>query len=62
MIKNTKEPSNTYRNTLKEEILQEITENFMEKILDVVKQNVQDALKKFEDTKNKENEKKQKNK
>jgi hypothetical protein len=31
--------------------LQEITENFMEKILDMVNQNVQDALKKFWDTK-----------
>jgi hypothetical protein len=30
----------------------------MKKILDVVNQNVQDALKKFQDTKNKENEKK----
>jgi molecular chaperone DnaK (HSP70) len=37
--------------------VQEITENFREKILDVVKQNVQDALKKFQDTKNKEYEK-----
>jgi uncharacterized protein involved in exopolysaccharide biosynthesis len=32
----------------------------MEKILDVVNQNVQDALKKFQDTKNKEYEKTQK--
>jgi cell division ATPase FtsA len=51
MIKNIKEPSDAHKNTLKEEILQEITENFMEKILDMVKQNVQDALKKFQDTK-----------
>jgi methyltransferase-like protein len=43
-----------------EEILQVTTENFMEKVLDVVKQNVQDALKKFQDTKNKDNEKTQK--
>jgi cell division ATPase FtsA len=56
MIKNIKEPSDAHKNTLKEEILQEITENFMEKILDMVKQNVQDALKKFQDTKNKEHE------
>jgi hypothetical protein len=32
----------------------------MEKILDMVKQNVQDALKKFQDTKNKNHEKTQK--
>jgi hypothetical protein len=32
----------------------------MEKILDMVNQNVQDALKKFQDTKNKEHEKTQK--
>jgi hypothetical protein len=46
--------------TLKEEILQEITENFIEKTLDMANQNVQDALKKFQDTKNKEHEKTQK--
>jgi hypothetical protein len=51
MINHTKEPSNAHKNTLKEEILQEITENFMQKILDKVNQNVQDALKKFQDTK-----------
>jgi molecular chaperone DnaK (HSP70) len=60
MINDTKEPSNAHKNTLKEEILQEITENFMEKILHMVNQNVQDALKKFQDTKNKEYEKTQK--
>jgi hypothetical protein len=32
----------------------------MEKILDIVNQNVQDELKKFQDTKNKEHEKTQK--
>jgi L-lactate utilization protein LutB len=48
------------QNTLKEKILQKIIENFMEKTLDTVNQNVQDALKKFQDTKNKEHEKKQK--
>jgi molecular chaperone DnaK (HSP70) len=58
--KNTKEPSNAHKNTLKEEIFQEITENFIEKILDPVNQNAQDALKKFQDTKNKEQEKTQK--
>jgi hypothetical protein len=30
---------------------------FMEKIIDIVNQNIQDALKKFQDTKNKEHEK-----
>jgi hypothetical protein len=34
--------------------LEGITKKFMEKILDMVNQNVQDALKKFQDTKNKE--------
>jgi cell division ATPase FtsA len=47
MTNNTKDLSDAHKNTLKEEILQEITENFMEKILDMVNQNVQDALKKF---------------
>jgi hypothetical protein len=32
---------------LKEEILQVITENFMEMLLDMVKCNIQEALKKF---------------
>jgi hypothetical protein len=58
-INDTKEPSDVHKNTLKEEILQVITENFME-ILDMVNQNVQDAPKKFQDTKNKEHEKTQK--
>jgi hypothetical protein len=37
MINVTKEPSNAHKNSLKKEI----TENFMEKILDMVNQNVQ---------------------
>jgi cell division ATPase FtsA len=49
-----KEPRDAHKNILKEEILQVITENFMEKILYLVNQNVQDALKKFQETKNKE--------
>jgi hypothetical protein len=53
MINVTKEPRDAHKNTLKEEILQETTENFMEKTLDIVNQNVQDALKKLQDTKNK---------
>jgi 5'-deoxynucleotidase YfbR-like HD superfamily hydrolase len=54
MIHVTKEPSDAHKKTLKEEILEEITEKVMEKILDMVNQNVQDTLKKFQDTKNKE--------
>jgi molecular chaperone DnaK (HSP70) len=58
-INDTKEPNNVHNN-LKEEILQVITENFMELLLDMVNQNVQEALKKFGDTKNKEYKKTQK--
>jgi hypothetical protein len=50
MINDTKKPSTVHKNILKEEILQENTENFM-KTLDMVNQNVQNALKKFQDTK-----------
>jgi hypothetical protein len=39
---------------LKEEILEEISEKSMGKILDMVNQNVQDAFKKSQDTKNKD--------
>jgi hypothetical protein len=60
MINVTKEPRETHIKILKEEILKDITEKFMEKILDMVKQNIQNALKKFEDTKNKEQAKTQK--
>jgi hypothetical protein len=51
MINVTQEPSDAHKKTLKEEILEEITEQFIEMILDMVNQNVQDALKKFQDTK-----------
>jgi hypothetical protein len=44
----------------KEEILQVINENFIEMLTDMVNQNVQGALKKFQDNKNKEYEKTQK--
>jgi hypothetical protein len=44
-INDTKKPINVQKNRHKEEILQVITENFMEMILDMVNQNVQDALK-----------------
>jgi hypothetical protein len=53
-INNTKEPNDAHKNSLKEEILQVITENFMEMLLDMVSQKVQEALKKFQYTKNKE--------
>jgi nucleoid DNA-binding protein len=36
---------------LKEQILEKITEKIIDKILDMFKENVQDALKKFQDTK-----------
>jgi F0F1-type ATP synthase membrane subunit b/b' len=60
MIIVIKEHSDAHKKTLKEEILEEISEKFMKKRLDMVNQNVQDALKKFQDTKNKEHEKTQK--
>jgi hypothetical protein len=53
MINFSKEPNDTDKTSLKEEILGEISEKFMEKILDMVNQNIQDAFKKFQDTKNK---------
>jgi hypothetical protein len=39
-INDTKEPSDAHKNTLKKEILQVITENFMEMIQDADNQNV----------------------
>jgi hypothetical protein len=59
-VNDAKEPSHANNNSLEEEILQVITENFMDMLLDMVNQNVQEALKKFQDTKNKEYEKTQK--
>jgi NAD(P)H-dependent FMN reductase len=44
---------------MKEEILQVIYENFIEMLLYMVNQNVQETLKKFQDNKNKEYEKAQ---
>jgi hypothetical protein len=46
-INYTKEPNEAHKNTLKKEILQVINENFIEMLLDMVNQNVQEALKKF---------------
>jgi hypothetical protein len=59
-INYTKEPKKAHKNDLKEEILQVINENFIEMLLDMVNQNVQEALKKFQEDKNKEYEKTQK--
>jgi hypothetical protein len=53
------EPNEAQKNSLKEEILQVITENFMEMLLDMVNQNIQEALKNFQGNKNKEYEKTQ---
>jgi hypothetical protein len=39
-INDTKEPNDVHKNILKEEILQVITKNFMEMLLDMVNQNV----------------------
>jgi hypothetical protein len=61
MINVTKKPSDTHIKMLKEDILEDITEKFMEKILDIVNQNAQEELKKFQDTKNK-NMRRQRNK
>jgi hypothetical protein len=54
-----KEPNRIHKNNLKVEILQVITDNFMEMLLDIVNWNVQETLKKFQDTKNEEYEKTQ---
>jgi hypothetical protein len=48
MINVTKELSDAHKKILEGSF----SEKFMEKILNVVNQNVQDALKKFKDTKN----------
>jgi Na+/phosphate symporter len=54
------EHSEIHINTFKVETLEDIIKKFMEKILGMVNQNVQDALKKFHNTKNEEHEKTQK--
>jgi ElaB/YqjD/DUF883 family membrane-anchored ribosome-binding protein len=59
-INDAREPNNAHKNSLKEEIPQVITENFMEMLLDMVNQNVQEVVTKFQDTKNKEYKKTQK--
>jgi hypothetical protein len=50
-INYTKEPNEEHKNILKEEILQVINENFIEMLLNMINQNVQEALKKFQDNK-----------
>jgi molecular chaperone DnaK (HSP70) len=59
-INYAQEPNKEHKNSLKEEILQLITENFLEILLDMVNQIIQKALNKFQNTKNKEYEKTQK--
>jgi hypothetical protein len=59
-INYAKESNEAHKNTLKKEILQVINENFIEMILDMVSQDVQETLKKFQN--NKENLRKHKNK
>jgi hypothetical protein len=58
-INYAKKHNEAHKNNLKEEILQVINENFTEIILDTVKQNVHETLKKFQDNKNREFEKAQ---
>jgi hypothetical protein len=48
-----KKSNEVHKNTLKEEILQVINENFIEMLLDMVNQNIQKALKEFQDKKKK---------
>jgi hypothetical protein len=43
-INSAKEPNEAHKNNLKEDILQVLNENFMEMILDMVKQNVQETF------------------
>jgi hypothetical protein len=58
-INYAKEPNEAHKNTQKEENLQIINENFIEMIWDMVKENVQETLKKFQNNKNREFEKAQ---
>jgi hypothetical protein len=50
-INYAKEPNEAHKNNLKEDILQVLNENFIEMILDMVSQNVQETLKKSKTTK-----------
>jgi hypothetical protein len=59
-INYTKEPNKEHKTIQKEEILQVINKNFIEMLLDMVNQNVQETLKKFQDNKTQEYQKTQK--
>jgi succinate dehydrogenase/fumarate reductase flavoprotein subunit len=60
MINITNELSDAHKKYLKEEIMEKITKKLLEKLQDTMNQNVQDALKKYQDTTNKKLEKTQK--
>jgi hypothetical protein len=60
-INYAKEPNESHKNTLKEEMLQIMNEICIELLLNMVNQNVQESLKKFQDNKLK-NKRKHKNK
>jgi hypothetical protein len=53
-INYAKEHNEAQKNTLKEDILQVINVNFIEMILDMANQNVQEKLKKYLDNKNRD--------
>jgi hypothetical protein len=53
MINVTNELSITHKKSLKEEIMDDITEKLMEKLQDMANQKVQNAFKKYQDTTNK---------
>jgi hypothetical protein len=53
-INYAKGPNEAHKNSLKEDILQVLNENFIEMILDRVNQSVQKTLKKFQDNKKRE--------
>jgi hypothetical protein len=55
--KYAKEPNEAHKINLKEDILQVLNKNFIEMILDMVNQNVQETFTKFQDNKNREVEK-----
>jgi hypothetical protein len=56
-INYAKKPNEAHKNNLKEDILRVLNENFIKMILDMVNQNVQETLKKFQDNKNRKFEK-----
>jgi hypothetical protein len=49
----TNKQNDVHEKSLKEEIMNEITEIVLEKLQDMVKQKVQDELKQYQDTTNK---------